>query len=197
MRSTLLGVALALTLSCQPSWTYVTALEPVRVHMDVDQDGAVSAVEYQAVSYRAPDFGTADSDGDGDLSHTEIWNIVLSQAPATFDGGMPMTEPSSMDMSAYFGTDYDERILIDMMNFLREEVAVLEPGADLPTRRQIARAARSKRLDAPQVVDVLRQLRARHQELGLRFPKKLGENLDAIGGERIEGDELEGQADGE
>ena len=102
-----------------------------------------------------------------------------------------------MDMSAYFGADYDERILIDMMNFLREEVAVLEPGAELPTRRQIARAARSKRLDAPQVLDVLRQLRTLHQELGLRFPKKLGENLDAIGDERIEGDELEGEADGE
>ena len=91
-----------------------------------------------------------------------------------------MAEPTSMDMSAYFASDYDERVLRDLMNFLREEVAVRSPGVALPTRRMIALAARSKRLDAPAVVEVLRQLRSLHEEVGLRFPARIAANLDLI-----------------
>jgi hypothetical protein len=148
--------------------------------LDTDGNGIVDAREYEVTSFKAPDFSAADTDGNGDLSHAEVWNLVLSQPPATFDGSAPMAEPTSMDMSAYFASDYDERVLRDLMNFLREEVAVRSPGVALPTRRMIALAARSKRLDAPAVVEVLRQLRSLHEEVGLRFPARIAANLDLI-----------------
>ena len=175
----LLWVLCGVLAGCQPVWTYANVLEPLRERLDTDENGIVGAGEYRAVAYRAPDFTVADTDGNGDLSHAEIWNLVLSQPPATFDGTAPMAEPTSMDMSAYFVSDYEERVLADLMNFLREEVAIRAPGAALPTRRMIALAARSKRLDAPAVVEVLRQLRALHEEVGLRFPPKIAANLDA------------------
>ena len=180
MRSIALVVAFIGTTGCAAEWTYASALEPVRVWMDKNADGAVDKSEYDAVSFAAPEYGRADADGDADLSHSELWDLILSQSPATFDGGMPMADPSAIDMSAYFETSYEERVLRDLMAFLREEVAVREARADMPTRRQIEIAARSRRLDAPAVVEVLRQLRVLHDDLGLTFPPKLVAQLDAL-----------------
>ena len=53
---------------------------------DLDKDGRFGAEEYDQVRWNGPPFPSADTDGDGDLSATELATLVRAQSPMSFDG---------------------------------------------------------------------------------------------------------------
>ena len=71
-----------------PSWTEAGALAGHRAWLDTNHDGRVDAGEYEGHLWNGPPMGSADLDGDGDLSAAELSALVVAQSPTHFDGAV-------------------------------------------------------------------------------------------------------------
>ncbi len=74
---------------CAPAWTEEGAVAPTLAHVDADQDGKVSAKEYEAVRFRGPPFAEVDADGNGAISRAELLALVLDKDPTALQPTRP------------------------------------------------------------------------------------------------------------
>lgn len=69
-----------------PMWSDEAVLGGVRARLDRDADGRVTAAEYDAARWNGPPFASADTDGSGELSASELAELLVGQSPTAFDG---------------------------------------------------------------------------------------------------------------
>jgi len=159
------ALMLALLLSCSPA---PDPLAGARAALDSDGDGRVGPQEYRRAALRGPRFSEVDLDGDGDLGPRELSALVRSQDPMRYAFERSRSDrPPPQDPV----TDQARRHLRDLLGFLQAELAAAAPGA-LPLDPDLL--ARARRVDDPETVQVLEQLRAGYAQAGLPFPLDQG-----------------------
>lgn len=151
-------------------WTAEAALTPTAT---LDGAPALSEADYTRRAYAAIPFAEADTNASGTLSADELAVLITRQDPLTFDRARPMQALDRKKWSTPFSEPRLQRVMWEMLAFLRAEVAAVAPGAVLPDDAALKAASATEDLHAEAVQDVLRALQALHVEHGLTFPEGL------------------------
>lgn len=160
-----------LWLACQtPVWTEAAALAPHRARLDQDQDGKVSAAEYEKTLWNGPPFGSADRDGDGDLSVAEVVLLVKGQSPSSFDGPGGGESVKKGGAGVEIPPD-SERDLIELFAWM--EGALQAAGQPALDPAQVQAAVHSGRVDSPESLRVWAMVKPRWEAQGWTWPAGL------------------------
>ena len=165
---------IALLLAChtaEPRFSEAGALAPTIAATDADGDGALTAAEYERLSYAAVPFDQADADGDGSLEADELAALIRRQDPQTFDNGPP-APPLNREVWAGHQAPPAQLALWELLMFLRAEVEAAG-GPALPSDKAIAAASQSGDVSSAAVQGLLVELAAQHEAAGLVFPEGL------------------------
>jgi hypothetical protein len=127
-------VIVLLLLACAqptPTWTEVGAYEGAHARLDADHDGRVTKPEWDDRVWNGPYFWSADADGDGDVSASELRSLARIQLAHGFDGA-PASGAGAVDVGPVRPTG-DARdaweVLVWMSDALRARgVAGLDPA---------------------------------------------------------------------
>ena len=155
-----------------PSWSEGTQ-NPVLEHLDADQSGAVSAEEFAAHAWKAPEFGEIDQDGDLKMSSEELRGLLYSQDVQRFDGRGARRPVDKEEWARPFAQPRDIRLLWELLSFLDQELLAASPDGPRPSFSQRDSASSTGSLDSPEVRSVLEQYRQGFQAAGLSWPRGL------------------------
>ncbi len=151
-----------------PMWTPDGALAPHRARLDTNTDSRVSAAEYDAHRWNGPPFATADQNGDGDLSASELVWLVRTQSPTSFDAPIPQP-PLALGQTTSTRPTAAQRELHEVFVWMDDS---LRAAGDAPLDAAVlSAAADSGRVDSPEAVAAFAQLRPRWEARGWGWPE--------------------------
>lgn len=152
-----------MVLACShPEWNEV--LKEHRARLDIDHDGRVSAAEYEKTLWNGPPFGSADRDGDGDLSASELEWLIRGQSATAFDG------PAGLDPVKQGGAGVEippegVQNMQELLGWMQETLQQAGQTVPDPTA-----AMQSGRLDSPETGAWLQQIRGPWMAQGWSWP---------------------------
>ena len=155
-------------------WTVEGALESALERADVDRDGDVTALDWDALAYGSRSFADVDTDSSGTLSAVELQVAMASQDPLTFDDGPTRGAPGDALQLEYFGATWNVRTLRDVLFFLADEVHSADPTLELPPEHKLRLAAATARLSSDHTKGALVTLRQATADAGLEWPPIFG-----------------------
>jgi len=153
-------------------WTQSAALAPTLHRLDTDQDGRVSAAELSVVA-PGVDAGWLDTDRSGDFTVEELMVWMDATDPLTFDKQFGRPSITRTQAAAREGLQPEERMLLDLFQFLSTELVTVDPALPRPHEHQLRLAASTASLSSPQSTAVLDTLRTSYAAAGLTFPPGL------------------------
>lgn len=156
--------------ACASTWSATDPLREHRSRLDADHDERVTAAEYEAHLWNGPPFGTADVDGDGDLSSAELATLIAAQQPTVFDGfgKLEVIRRGGAGVASPRGQARDTwEVLVWMNDALR---AAGEPGL---APDDVAAAVATGHLGSPESASLLAALKPAWEAHGWAWPAGL------------------------
>lgn len=181
-------MTILLLLACakDPGWTEASAIAPTLAKIDTDHDGAVSAAEWEAVSFHAVPFAAVDTDKSGGIDEAELLTLLVATDPSTMTmpRAGPQTKRGHTRTSAIKAEPAaalnplrvrHERALTTRYALLaiQEELQAAAPDLVLPTRDEVLRTADSGDLRTVESRALLARMEAAADSAKLDFPASL------------------------
>lgn len=162
MRGPLLSLVL-LAPACVSSWSPEGAIAPTLALLDEKGDGKVDAMDWDRVSPSEPTLETVDQDHDKAISNQEMLLLLLAHDPLRYEphplARAGAQRPQNAPEPEYFHPgSWDDRMIKELLLFVRAELVAVNPKLALPPREQIERLAHVENLDEPQQRAMIHEL---------------------------------------